>query len=68
MNDSFSHRIIIVDESSLIPSNKMKEMLTLSEKIKFKMVVRGDSKQLGSVEVGKLFHYMQEHRIRTAII
>ena len=68
MREKFTNIIIVVDEASLISSNKMKDLLTLSDKLKFRMVLLGDSKQLGTVEAGKPFYYLQNYGMNTAIM
>ncbi len=68
MMKEFSNKIVVVDESSLIASNKMNDLLILADKLKFKMVLLGDIKQLGAVEAGKPFYYLQDYGMKVAII
>lgn len=51
----FKNKIIFVDECSLISTNVMWKLLNLQEKFGFRLVLTGDTKQLGSVEAGKPF-------------
>jgi len=68
MREEFANKIVVVDEASLVSSNKMKDLLTLSDKLKFRIVLLGDSKQLGAVEAGKPFYYLQNYGMNTAIM
>jgi ATP-dependent exoDNAse (exonuclease V) alpha subunit len=56
----YKNKIIFVDEASLISTNIMHRLLTLQSKLEFKLVLVGDTKQLGSVESGKPFEQMLE--------
>ena len=68
MREEFADKIVVVDEASLISNNKMKDLLTISDKLKFRIVLLGDSKQLGAVEAGKPFYYLQNHGMNTAVM
>ncbi len=46
----------------------MNDLLILADKLKFKMVLLGDIKQLGAVEAGKPFYYLQDYGMKVAII
>lgn len=52
---TFKDVIIFVDESSLIPTHIMHKLLTLQKKFNYRLVLTGDTKQLGAVEAGKPF-------------
>lgn len=52
---NFKNTIIFVDEASLISTNIMHKLLTLQKKFDFRLVLTGDTKQLGAVEAGKPF-------------
>lgn len=54
----YKNIVIFVDEASLISTNVMHKLLTLQEKFGFRLVMTGDTKQLGSVEAGKPFEQM----------
>lgn len=54
----FKKTMIFVDECSLISTNVMWKLLKLQEKFGFRLVLTGDTKQLGAVEAGKPFEQM----------
>ncbi len=54
----FKNTMIFVDECSLISTNVMWQLLNLQEKFGFRLVLTGDTKQLGAVEAGKPFEQM----------
>lgn len=58
MQQEFRKAIIFVDEASLISTTMMHRLLTLQNKFGFRIVLTGDTKQLGSVEAGKPFEQM----------
>lgn len=68
MQNEFKNKIIIVDESSMISSLQMKNLLTIAKELNFKIVFVGDTKQLDSVEAGIPFHEMQRNGMATAQI
>ncbi len=51
----FKNVVIFADECSLIPTHIMHKLLTLQKKFWFRLVLTGDTKQLGAVEAGKPF-------------
>jgi len=51
----YSKTIIAVDEASLISTNLMADLITLREKLNFRLILSGDKSQLGAVEAGKDF-------------
>jgi conjugative relaxase-like TrwC/TraI family protein len=51
----FKNVVIFVDECSLIPTHIMHKLLTLQKKFDYRLVLTGDTKQLGAVEAGKPF-------------
>ena len=51
----FKDVVIFVDECSLIPTHIMHKLLTLQKKFDYRLVLTGDTKQLGAVEAGKPF-------------
>jgi conjugative relaxase-like TrwC/TraI family protein len=53
--NEYKNNVIFVDEASLISTNIMHQLLNLQEKFGFRLVLTGDTKQLGSVEAGKPF-------------
>lgn len=56
----FKKSIIFVDEASLIGTRKMHSLLVLSDMLKFRVVLVGDTKQLAAVEAGKPFEQLLE--------
>ncbi len=65
MQNEFSNKIIVSDEASLISTEKMGNLLKLSDKLGFRAVLVGDTKQLGAIEAGKPFYYLQDHGLNT---
>lgn len=55
---TYTKSVIFVDEASLIATNLMHGLLTLKEKLGFKLVLVGDKGQLGAVEAGKDFEQL----------
>ena len=68
MKRSFNHKIIVLDEASLTSTEQISGLITLSSKFNFKVVMLGDVKQLGSVEAGKPFYYLQEQGLSTVVM
>lgn len=66
MREEFKNKIIIVDESSMISTIQMKNLLTIAEELNFKIVFTGDTKQLDAVEAGIPFHEMLRNGMRNA--
>ncbi|AIL66143.1 Multifunctional conjugation protein TraI (plasmid) [Rickettsiales bacterium Ac37b] len=58
MKREYKKTIIFIDEASLISTNTMFRLLKLQEMFGFRLVMTGDTKQLGSVEAGKPFEQM----------
>lgn len=58
MQQEFKKAIIFVDEASLISTTMMHRLLTLQDKFGFRIILTGDTRQLGSVEAGKPFEQM----------
>ncbi|MEQ9115661.1 MAG: MobF family relaxase [Rickettsiales bacterium] len=56
--DEYKKGVVFVDESSLIGTRQMFDLLRLSEILKFRVVLVGDTKQLSSVEAGKPFEQL----------
>lgn len=54
-----------LDEAGLASTEQIHGLLTLSKELKFHLMMLGDVKQLGGVETGKPFHYLQEHGFNT---
>lgn len=68
MQKYFKDKIIVLDEASLVPNSKMKLLLILAQELKFRLIISGDMKQMGAIEAGKPFQYLQENGMKTAII
>jgi conjugative relaxase-like TrwC/TraI family protein len=58
MQSKFKKSIVFVDEASLVGTRQMHDLLNLSEILKFRVVLIGDTKQLGAVEAGKPFEQL----------
>jgi len=58
--EDFSRQIWVVDESSMISNKDMFDLLKISELSGARVVLIGDKQQLGAVEAGKPFSYLQE--------
>lgn len=58
MQQEFKKSTIFVDEASLVGTRQMYDLLNLSEILKFRVVLIGDTKQLSAVEAGKTFEQM----------
>lgn len=56
MQEKFKNTTILVDESSMISTDQMKNLLTISNELKFKLILVGDRRQLDSVEAGVPFY------------
>lgn len=54
----YKNALVIVDESSLIPTRMMWKLCKLSSKLGFRMVLVGDKNQLPAVEAGKPYEQM----------
>ncbi len=65
MQNEFSNKVVVLDEASLVSTEKMGDLLKLSNKLGFRTVLVGDTKQLGAIEAGKPFYYLQEHGLNT---
>lgn len=66
--EKFKNKLIIVDEGSMIGTNQMKDLLTISKTLKFKVVLIGDIKQLDSVEAGIPFYELQRNGVKTVVM
>jgi conjugative relaxase-like TrwC/TraI family protein len=66
MQKEFKDKIIVVDESSMISTIQMKNLLTIAQELNFKIVFIGDVKQLDAIEAGIPFHEMQRNGMITA--
>lgn len=61
MQQDFKNTIVVVDESSMIGTSQMKNLLTISKELNFRLVLVGDTKQLDSVEAGTPFQVLQRN-------
>ena len=59
-------RLWIVDEASLISTKNMAQLFEQAEKYKARVLLVGDTAQLGSIEAGAAFNQLQENGIETA--
>jgi len=60
-------QIWIVDEASMLGSRKMHEFLQYAQQENAKVVLVGDTKQLQSVEAGRMFYELQRHGIMETV-
>jgi conjugative relaxase-like TrwC/TraI family protein len=60
IQQDFKKSVVFVDEASLVGTRQMNDLLNLSEILKFRVVLIGDTKQLSAVEAGKPFEQMLE--------
>jgi conjugative relaxase-like TrwC/TraI family protein len=58
MQERFKNTMVLVDESSMISTDQMKNLLTIASELKFKLILIGDRRQLDSVEAGIPFYEM----------
>ncbi|HEY1857033.1 MobF family relaxase [Acidocella sp.] len=63
---SASERLWIVDEASLIPTADAAKLLSLAESHRARVLLVGDSAQLGSIEAGAAFAQLQGAGMETA--
>jgi conjugative relaxase-like TrwC/TraI family protein len=61
MQQDFKNKVVILDEASMISTTQMKNLLTISKELNFKLVLVGDRKQLDSVEAGVPFFELQRN-------
>lgn len=58
MQERFKNTMVLVDESLMISTDQMKNLLTIASELKFKLILVGDRRQLDSVEAGIPFYEM----------
>jgi conjugative relaxase-like TrwC/TraI family protein len=61
MQQDFKDKTVVVDESSLVSSRQMKDLLIIAKELEFKVVLLGDTKQENAVEAGNPFYQMQKN-------
>jgi len=61
MRELFKNKIIVVDESSMISTNQMRNLLKIASELNFRLILVGDRRQLDSVEAGIPFYEMQRN-------
>jgi len=59
-------QVWIVDESSMVGSRQMYELVEAAGKTDVRLVLIGDSKQLQAIDAGRMFQKLQEGGMRTA--
>ncbi len=64
MRNQFRKTILVVDESSMISTKQMHSLLDISSKLKLRVVLVGDHKQLSAVEAGKPFEQLLENKMK----
>ena len=67
MREELANKLVILDEASLASSKEMKNLLTVSDRLGFKIAMIGDAKQQHGIEAGKPFYYLQDHGMNTSI-
>lgn len=61
--------VLVVDESSMISSRQMHDLLKIANTLEIpRLVLLGDSKQLAAIEAGKPFKLLQENGMKTAMM
>ena len=65
---SASKVIWILDESSMASTTKMNELLVSVHQNKGRLVLIGDTKQLGAIEAGKPFYQLQKIGMQVAVM
>jgi len=65
-NADFSSQLWVVDEASLVSNRDMYHLLRLSKLTGARVVLTGDDTQLGSIEAGKPFSYLQRSSLKMA--
>jgi conjugative relaxase-like TrwC/TraI family protein len=68
VKEEYKNTIFVMDESSLAGTKQMKDLLTIIDKFESKIILVGDTKQLGSVEAGKPFHALQNAGMSVCIM
>lgn len=64
-DDRAARKIWIVDEASMLSTEKMHKLVTAAEKRDARLIVVGDVRQLGSVEAGAVFRQLQQAGMAT---
>lgn len=64
--DPTSPLLLIVDESSMLGSRQMNELMKVASSQNIRMVFVGDIKQLAAVKAGKPFYLLQKFGLKTA--
>lgn len=62
---SNAKQLWVIDEASMVGSRQMHRLLQEADKAKAKVVFLGDTKQLQSIEAGKMFYKLQDMGIKT---
>ena len=68
MKAELANKVVVLDEASLASTKEVRRLGTLAKELQFRVVMIGDARQQGGVEVGKPFYYLQEHGMDTAIM
>jgi len=63
--NTFKKSIVFVDEASLMGTRQLHDLLNLSEILKFRVVLIGDTKQIGAVEAGRPFEQLLKKTIKS---
>ena len=62
----FENKTILIDESSMIGSSQMHDLLNISKILNLKLVFLGDKSQILSVDAGLPFHSLQKEDLKIA--
>lgn len=68
MRADFKNKVLVLDESSLASTKQVESLLKISNKLGSRVVMLGDSKQLGAVEAGKPFAQLQDNKMSTFVL
>jgi len=63
-----SKRLIVLDEASMVSTFQMNKLLKSIAGEKSRLVLVGDTKQLGAIEAGKPFYQLQKAGMKTSIM
>lgn len=62
----YKNSLVILDEASLVSNKDMHQLLTLSDRLKARLVLVGDVKQMGAIEAGKPFYLLLGQGMKSA--
>lgn len=68
LKSELSRTLLVVDEATLTSTNQARKFLEIAKTGNAKVVMIGDTKQLGAVEAGKPFHQLQKAGMATPVM